>query len=221
MGSHYLSGRQVVYTRLEFGSRLLWDESSKKMFIDAFLDEKKNLGAEVYAFAVFSEQFYMLTGRFGAYTEHEAYLDHLGALDRFLAAGLIPEADMVRFREGTGLRFSVCCLSGIENILKVLMYIHLAARNLGYVRAGFDYWWSSVQTYRNRYSWSCLCTQVIYENLSPDPERARRSLVRRHREQERSGNPAPECIHYPVIYSESGSGIQPLEDRRFRALSSM
>ena len=151
-----LSGNQVVYTMMEFGSMLLWDEASKKRFIDAVLEEKRRLGIEVYAFSIFGDRAFLLTGKFGAYTEEEACQDVLTILRHYLKTGRLTQDDHRSFQNGSNLKLSLCLLNGREKIVDALIYVHLVARDLGYVRAAFDYWWSSIQIYRNRPSWkSC------------------------------------------------------------------
>lgn len=196
-----LSGNQVVYTMMEFGSMLLWDEASKKRFIDAVLEEKRRLGIEVYAFSIFGDRAFLLTGKFGAYTEEEACQDVLTILRHYLKTGRLTQDDHRSFQNGSNLKLSLCLLNGREEIVDALIYVHLVARDLGFVRAAFDYWWSSIQIYRNRPSWNGLNAETIYENLSPDSGRSRRNLVRWHRKIERSGHFFPDCLSAPVIFT--------------------
>lgn len=201
MAPRLLSGNQVVYIMMEFGSMLLWDEASKKRFIDSVLEEKCRLGIEVYAFSIFSDRAFLLTGKFGAYTEEEACRDVLIILQHYLETGWLTQDDRRLFQNGSNLKLSLCLLNGRDEIVNALIYVHLVARDLGYVRAAFDYWWSSIQIYRNRPSWNGLNAETVYENLSPDSGRSRRNLVRRHREIERSGRFFPNCLSAPVIFT--------------------
>ncbi len=195
MAPRLLSGNQVVYIMMEFGS------TSKKQFIDSVLDEKRRLGIEVYAFSIFSDRAFLVIGKFGAYTEEEACRDVLIILQHYLKTDCLTQDDRRFFQNGSNLKLTLCLLNGKDEIVDALIYVHLVARDLGYVRAAFDYWWSSIQIYRNRPSWNGLNAETVYENLSPDAGRSRRNLVRRHREIERSGRFFPDCLSAPVIFT--------------------
>lgn len=200
----FLSGKQIVCTRMLFETRLLWDECFKKAFIDAIGTVKETQGFEVYAFAVFSDRIYMLSGKFGAYTQADACEDQRSILKCFLSLGSVSGPDVEQFRRGSGPLLTFCPLSSRTDLLKALIYIHLAAQNLGYVRSGFDYWWSSIQTYRNRYSFSGVDTKTVFSVISPDADRARRILIRRHHDAVRKGNPVPECLLSPAVSASPG-----------------
>lgn len=194
MESYIMSCRQVIYTVLDFGEFLLWDEAYKKYYIDVIADVKKDSGIEVYAFSVFSGRVFMLSGRFGQYSAEEAWDFQHEILKHFLALEKLSKPEAEKLQGINGISMTYCLLEKQEDILQTLIYIHLVAMNQGYVRFGFDYWWSSVQTYRSHYMWKGVDSSVILESMSANQEHARRVLIRRHHDREHLGNPVPSCL---------------------------
>lgn len=186
--------RQVIYTVLDMGCFLLWDEPYKKYFIDIMAEVKSRLGIEVYAFTVLSGKVYMLSGRFGEYSEEEAWDFQNEILKHYLALKEVPSSETDELMKDHEISMTICPIRKHEDIMKTIIYIHLVAMNEGYVRFGIDYWWSSAQTYRSRYIWRAVDTDVVLGSLSPNREHARRVLVRRHHGRESAGNPAPSCL---------------------------
>lgn len=188
------AGRQVVFTSLQFGCKLLWDECCRREYLDSVGRVRETEGYEIYAFSIFSDRFCAITGKFGTYTEEDASLDQMRILKHFLENSSLPSQDRKQFLEGTGPLLSCHSLDTPKDIQSAVIYVHLMAQNLHYIRSGIGYWWSSVQTYRQRYRWTIVDTGLVLDMLSADKAHARRVFIRRHGQASRAGNPLPECL---------------------------
>lgn len=194
MEPFFLEGREIIFSLLHLECRLLWDEALRKSYLDVLTKFSAEAGFEVYAFSVFSDRIYMITGRFGVYTEEEAREVQFGALRHFLKYGDLRDEDREVTAEG-GTPWADCVkLKDLDDVLDTMVYIHLVAQDLGYIRTGIDYWWSSAQTYRKRYRWKVVRMDVILAAISTDREHARRIVVRRHRVTVWHENTVPVCI---------------------------
>lgn len=205
--SMILTGKQVVYSMMLFEDKFFWYEASRKIYIDTLEEVRRRRGFETYAFAVFNDRIYMLTGKFGEYTDRDVYEDQMEILRQFLALGEESVREVLKSHRGClQTRLGLCHLKNPEDLLQALIYIHLVAYNLGYVRSGFDYWWSSLQIYRNRYplsSFGPVSAEVVFGILSENPEHARRVLIRKHHNSVRAGNPGPKCIDHLRWFSDA------------------
>lgn len=194
MNSMTLSGRQVVYSRITFRSFPLCDAASKKFFIDALAHQKALAGFEVYGFSIFSNQVYLLTGKFGSYMPSDARRDLEDLLSYFLQSGSLGKDDLDAYYSSPAPVFSTKQLHTRKEVLDSLIYLHLVAMNLHYIQVGLDYWWTSVHNYRNKAPWTGVDSSVICEWICPDPDKARRRLIRMHHDSQRRDNPIPACL---------------------------
>ncbi len=186
--------RQVVFTSLKFGCKLLWDECCRREYLDSVEKVRDMEGYEVYAFSIFSDRFCAVTGKFGEYPEQEACMDQMRILKHFLENSDLPSQDRNQFLNGDGPALFCCSLVSSEDVQSAVIYVHLLAQNLHYIRYGTGYWWSSVQTYRQRYRWDIVDTSLVLDEISPDRAHARRVFIRKHGQASRAGNPLPECL---------------------------
>lgn len=203
MSTLILAGRQVVYSVLQFGSRLLWDECYRKDYIGSIGEIKQQQGFEVYAFSVFNDRVYMLTGRFGEYTMSEACTDQMRILQHFLDKGKVPVSDLDLFENGSGIKVKICPMKSSRDVVRSVIHIHLVSMNLGYVRQAGDYWWSSVQTYRKRYTWKIVDLFPVLDAISFDRDHSRRVLLRKQGDMERGCNPTPACLRRGKTYGQN------------------
>lgn len=195
MNTILLTGRQVVFTMLYFGCNLLWDECYRMEYLNSARKVQLKQGFEVYGFSVFSDRVCMVTGKFGEYTEKDACYDQLMVLNHFLKHGDLSDFDLRQYEKSSGPRTECRILDSADDIRKTVIYIHLLAQDLGYIRIGTRYWWSSYQTYCRRYSWNIVDTAYVLDSISSDRDHAQRVFARQHGQAGKLGNPKPPCLN--------------------------
>lgn len=195
----------MVFSRISFGSPILLNEGSRKEYVDFLEEVKGKQGIEVYAYSVFSDCAFMLTAKFGEYTLKDAARDQKEILDHFLEYGTAEGSEVEAFRKGPGVSCLLCHLRSGKEVVDTVIHIHLRAMNEGIVQHGLDYWWTSAKEYKARSYWGGVDVTAVLAVLSPDFERARRNLIRKHHERERDLNPEPACLsHLTEIREFSG-----------------
>lgn len=185
---------KMFFSAVQFQTGLFAGEIEKKILTKVFSAVSTEKGFRIYAFAILDNSFFMLSAlengtalsvREDMAAVLKAYLDSIAAGD-----------DLRRKLKGAGETWvSVTPVKGRSDELEVIRYIHLLPASRNYAFSAFDYWWTSLSSYRGRSTWDFVDVCSVLWKIDPDDgQHAKNLFVRQHRRAERAGNPVPECL---------------------------
>lgn len=185
----------IFYVRVNLDRDYLLDETLKFKLVDV-VKRQTEFFYELYAYNVFDDEFSLLYG-IGEKEEARVRKDIRRILRSFFMGGVYPYRETADEVERAADEAVVRQVS-MADLVDLICYIDLYARNNGYARSsGTDWWWSSSSAYltldRER-RWKFVKRDVAFRLLGGSVSTAVHEMRKRHRNREMMGNPMPFCI---------------------------
>lgn len=185
---------RMYFSSVQLRRGVFAEETEKCILARAIAETKQEECFRVYAFSMLDNALFLLTGAEDA-TVLTARKQVQEIMRKYMALTQSCCLTDEGLKDSAETWIAATPVRGRKDAMDVIRYIHLLPANRNYAGSGFDYWWTSLSTYRGRYAWDFVDIAPVLQQLDErDENHARNLIVRQHRKAEKAGNPVPECL---------------------------
>ena len=184
--------KEIYYADLLLPAEVFANEWDKRILLNTLESVRKLFDFELYAFCVLNNRVLLLAG--GLKLKASVIRRMLATLMERYECRIEQIGESVTIPPEESAKVCIIRIEGEHEAANVLRYIHLMPSSEGYALSAWDYWWTSLSSYRGNYYWPMVDAEVVMRALGRRDRQAARSLLEYHRKAECMHNPSPECI---------------------------